>query len=244
MKNIFIYLILFTFFILSGTGCKRTYYDLITYDAPHPLVHEVLVDTQKITTFVGADISLMKGDYDGERVFISRINYTKTVTKDHGFMNIGGTVYGGYYKVNGLGPYQEDNYTAIDYNGQKFGFGAMGNLKMGINLKFSNFKLGIGADLYAGLEGGQFLNFRKDAKSKGIIDAYDNPVTATLNMFLFNSYRFSPSSLVNFQINVGTPGFISPILNYQNRDNVYYLSYMPQIERVNIGFMTSLSKIF
>lgn len=244
MKKFFIYLTIFTSFILSGTGCKRTYYDLITYDIPNPIVNEVIVDTQNIKKFVGTDISIMNGEYSGERIFILRTNYTQTVTKNHGFINLGGTIYGGFYKVDGLGPYQEDNYTANDYNGQKIGFGITGNLKMGVNLKISNFKLGLGADVYGGLEEGQFLSFRKDAKSKGIIEAFDDPITGMINLFLFSSYYFSPSSLVNFQINLGTPGFISPILTYQQRDNVYYLSYMSQIERINIGFMTSLTKIF
>lgn len=244
MKKFFILFILIAFFLLSGTGCKRRYYDLITYNSPTQIISEVVVDTQKITNFVGTDISLMKGRYNGERIFILRTNYANAVTKDHGFINIGGTVYGGFYKVSGLGPYEEENYTSTNYNGNYFGLGATANLKMGLNLKFSNFKLGIGVDLYGGLEGGEYLSFRKDAKSKGVIWGSDDPITAMINGFIFSSYRFLPSSLVNLQINLGTPGYFSPILTYQHRDNVYHLSYMPEVERVNLGFMVSLTKIF
>lgn len=146
------------------------------------------------------------------------------------------------------------DYPNINYDGYKYNLGFAYNLKLGLNFKFSQIKLGTGLDLYGGFEFGSFLNFRRDAIAKHIIEGDNDARFAIGNVFIFTSYYFTPESVLNVILNVRLdrvhngelpPGFISPIISFQSGKYVYYISsgfFIPS--RVNFGIMTSLPTIF
>ncbi len=242
-KTHFILLSFLAYFLFAGNGCnKRVYDSLINYNSPTPIIYESLHDSVKLNKFIGADLRYSKGNYDKEDLALLRLNYSYVSTKENSFSNTSIIAFGGYYKVNGLGPKQGANYTDIDYDGRKWGTGLLGNIKLGLNFKFDDFKLGSGIDFLAGLETGEFLDFRNSAKSQGVIDSDRGWASTNLNIFLFSSYRFQNSSIFNLQLNVGYPGGISPILSYQHRDNIYWISFLGN--RGNIGIMKSLETNF
>ncbi len=231
------------YFIFGGNGCSTRVYDsLINYNSPTPIVYEKVSDSIKINKFVGADLRFGKGDYDKEDLALLRFAFNYVTTKENTFSNTSIIAYGGYYKVDGLGAKQGANYTDINYEGRKWGGGLLGNIKVGLNFKFTNFKLGSGIDFLAVAEIGEFLDFRNTAKELGVIDSDRGWASANFSLFLFGAYQFQNSSILSFQINLGKPGLFSPILSYQINDNVYWISYSGN--RGNLGFMTSINKIF
>lgn len=244
MKKIFkIIVVVLIYFIFSGNGCsKRVYNSLINYNSPTPIIYEVVRDSVRKNKFFGTDFRYSRGDYDQEELSLLRLNYTYILTKKNAFSNTSLMAFGGYYKVYGLGPKEGVNYTDINYNGIKWGGGVAGNIKIGLNLNFTNFKVGTGIDFLAGMETGEYLNFRNSASKNGIIESQSGWIHANFNWFIFSTYSFRNSSILNFQVHLGYPGRFSPILSYQYDENVYWISYFG--DRGNIGYMISLKKLF
>ncbi len=118
------------------------------------------------------------------------------------------------------------------------GGGLLGNIKVGLNFRFSNFKLGSGIDFLSGFETGEFLDFRNSAKEKGIIYSDIDWASANFSVFLFGAYHLNNNSILKIQLNVGLPGILSPIMSYQIEEKVFWISYSG--DRGIVGFMTSL----
>lgn len=244
MKKLKLFILsIFVYFIFAINGCNKRVYDaLINYNSPTPIVFETITDSNKVNKFLGADIRYSKGSYADENLALLRLTFNYVTTKDHAFSNTSVIGYGGFYTVNGLGAKQGYNFTDINFDGRKWGAGLLGNIKVGINFKFTNFKLGSGIDFLAGAETGEFLDFRNSAHKLGVIESNNGWASASLSLFFFGSYKFENSSFLNLQINLGKPGFISPIISYQQKEKVFWMSYL--IDRGNLGFMTSLGSIF
>lgn len=244
MKKIRLLIISFLiYFIFSGNGCNKRVYDtLINYNSPTPIIFETVSDSNRVNKFLGADFRYSKGSYAHEDLAQLRLTFNYVTTKEHAFSNTSIIGYGGFYTVDGLGAKQGANFTDISFDGRKWGGGLLGNIKVGVNFKFTDFKLGAGIDFLAGVETGEFLDFRNTAKKLGVIDSDRDWASANFSLFSFCSFQLEQSSLLNIQINVGKPGFISPIISYQQKEKVFWMSYSG--DRGNLGFMTSLESIF
>lgn len=244
MKKIRLFIIsLLVYFIFGGNGCSKRVYDaLINYNSPTPILFETVSDSNKVNKFVGADLRYSKGSYLEEDLAQMRLTFNYVTTRDNAFSNTSIIGYGGFYNVDGLRAKQGENFTDINFDGRKWGGGLLGNIKVGLNFKFTDFKLGTGIDFLAGVETGEFLDFRKTAQELGVIESERNWANANFSVFLFGSYQLQNASLLNFQINLGKPGMFSPIISYQNKEKVFWISYSGN--RGNLGFMTSLGSIF
>lgn len=244
MKKLnFILISVIAYFLFGGNGCnKRVYDSLSNYNSPTPILFEQISRSDTINKFIGFDFRYSLGSYDKEDLALLRLNFSHVTTKTHAFSTTSIIGYGGFYNVDGLTPKQGHNFTDVNFNGRKWGGGLLGNVKVGLNFKFSNFKVGSGIDFIAGVETGEFLDFRESAQQKGVIESNSGWASANLSMFLFTSYQFQNSSKMNFQINVGQPGMLSPIISYQREEKVLWISYSGN--RGNLGFMTSLGSIF
>jgi hypothetical protein len=244
MKKIYIFFISFLiYFLFAGNGCnKRVYDSLISYNSPTPIIYETIKDSIRLNKFVGADLRYSSGNYHQEDLAMLRFTYNYVTSRKNTFSNTSLISYVGYYKIDGLAPKKENSFTDINFNGRKWGGGLLGNIKVGVNFNFTNFKLGSGIDFYAGVETGEFLDFRETAKAMGVIDSNRGWASANFNLFLFGAYKFKNLSILNLQLNLGSPGGISPILSYQNKENIYWISYSGI--GGNVGFMTSLGSIF
>lgn len=244
MKKLnFILISITAYFLFGGNGCSKRVYDTLSnYNSPTPILFEQISRTDTINKFIGGDFLYSKGSYDNEDLALLRLNFSRVTTKNHAFLTTSIIGYGGFYNVDGLSPKQVDNFTDVNFNGRKWGGGLLGNVKVGMNFKFSNFKVGSGIDFIAGVETGEFLDFRESAQKLGVIKSNNGWASANLSLFLFTSYQFQNSSKLNFQINVGQPGILSPIISYQREEKVLWISYLG--DRVNLGFMTSLGSIF
>ncbi len=244
MKKIKIVIISFLiYFIFGGNGCnKRVYDSLINYNSPTPIIFETVSDSSRNNKFLGADFRYSKGNYAHEDLAQLRLAFNYVTTKENAFSNTSIIGYGGFYNIDGLEAKQGANFTDINFNGRKWGGGLLGNIKVGLNFKFTGFKLGAGIDFLAGVETGEFLDFRNSAQKLGVIESERGWASANFSLFSFCSFQLEQSSLLNIQINVGKPGLISPIISYQQKEKVFWVSYSGN--RGNLGFMTSLQSIF
>ncbi len=238
--------ILFTFpiiLIIFQAGCKRVYYKIIRLESSSPLIYEVKVDTNKINAFGGIDYAYIEGYYEGEKVDVIRLSYTSSITQKHTITNYHLSIYSGRYFVSGLSPRYGYNFTDIDFNGYKWAFGANASFKAGANFNFSEFRLGLGIEPNINLEFGDYYNFRKDASNTGVIENADGVFNFFVNIFPYLSYYFDDSKLMNFQLNLGYPGGISPVLSYQFGSNIFWVGYIPATIRLNIGYMMDFNSI-
>lgn len=234
MKSIF--LVVFTLigsFIFMGNGCgKRTYYQLITYDAPTPLVFEVVKDTTRFNSFVGLDFMHFSNPYPDENIQIARLTYQNSNTKKFSVTNLNFQVFAGNYRVSGIdGVYSQDSI----YNGNKFGLGGRASISMGINFNIKGFRIGLGIEPSLNLDFGEYLNFRKNASNDGVIESNDDFIKLYLNIFPYLSIPFGKSTILNLQTNVGMPGGFSPIISLQVENSIVWISYLNQ--RTNVGYM-------
>lgn len=244
MKKIKIVIISFLiYFTFGGNGCNKRVYDtLINYNSPTPIIFETVNESSENNKFLGTDFRYSRGSYAQEDLTQLRLTFNYVTTKEHDFSNTSIIGYGGFYNVDGLEAKQGANFTDINFNGRKWGGGFAGNVKVGLNFKFSSFKLGSGIDFLLGLEVGEFLDFRNTAQKLGVIESERGWATANFNLFFFSAYQFQNSSILNFQINLGKPGLFSPILSYQKNETVIWGSFSGN--RGNFGVMKSLGSIF
>lgn len=236
-------LIALSVLFIFGSGCKRAYYNLMKLDSATPLVYEVEIDTSNIKTFGGIDYGYIRGQFEGEKVDIFRVYYTSTSTKKHSIFNLQLSAYAGRYLVSGLGPYSGGNFTAINYDGYKWAYGATASFKSGINFNFSDFRLGIGLEPMFILEFGDYYSFRIDAAEQGVISNEDGFANLLVNVFPYLSYYFDKNKLIAFQISLGLPGGISPVLSYQSGSNIFWIGYIPTTIRFNVGYMKDFNSI-
>lgn len=225
--------VLISSFFFMGNGCgKRTYYQLIAYDSPTPLVYDVRRDTTSQKNFAGLDVLLFDGNYQGERINIIRLSYLKTNTKKFFVTNLNFQVFAGNYKVYGLdGIFTQDSI----YDGNKCGFGARASISGGVNFNIKGFRIGLGIEPSLNLDFGEYLTFRKNAFNNGVIENNDDFIKLYLNIFPYLSIPLGKGTLLNLQTNVGMPGGFSPIISLQIEDYLIWVSYLSA--RANVGLM-------
>ena len=206
------------------------------------MVSEINHKPDTSSKYLGMDLTLSKGDYDSENLQLLKVSYLSANTQDHINVNLEGFGYTGYYKVVGL---------RENYDGAKNFIGLGGNIDLSVNFKIEDFKFGAGIDLGLGLEIGEYYNFRKDAGGAGIIDDENSPVFIMLSLFPVFSYQFSESTILSAQINIGSPGLISPTLVLNDNRLVYWLSWLPERgisfdnygQRIAFGIKVGLNNI-
>ncbi len=235
----FILIILFSSFFFLGNGCgKRTYYQLITYDSPTPLVYEVIKDTTRLSSFVGIDAMQYNGYYEDEKIQIVRLNYQYSNTKKFSVENTCFQIIAGNYKVYGI----DGNYILDSiYDGNKFGFGGRVSISGGLNFNIKGFRIGLGIEPSLNFDFGNFYSFRKNAGHLGVINSSADFIKLALNVFPYLSIPLGESSILNFQTNIGYPGFISPLLNFQFDDYILWIGYIQ--DRINLGLMINYNLI-
>lgn len=146
------------------------------------------------------------------------------------------------YQVNGL---------SEQYDGNKSDFGIGGDVNFNINFKINKFKIGLGLNTSAGIEFGEYYNFRKSAVKAGVIENNNDLFFFMFSVFPVLSYDISESITISSQINIGLPGIISPGVVLNNNGYVYWLSWLPDRDishnyygqRITLGFMIDMNKL-
>ena len=211
---------------------------MITYDSPTPMILEVKNDSTSGNSFAGLDYMYMNGNYQGEKINIVRLSYQTSNTKKFSVTNFNFQVFYGNYLVKGI----DNSYTSIKgYDGIKSGFGARASVMGGLNLNIKEFRLGLGIEPSINFDFGDYHSFRIDASEKGIIESDAGFMDFNLNIFPYISIPVSKNSLINLQMNIGFPGFISPIISLQKENYIFWAGYA--VTRVNAGLMVNYDLI-
>ncbi|GBD90036.1 hypothetical protein BMS3Abin04_00752 [bacterium BMS3Abin04] len=240
MKNKFISISIILIAVFTS-GCLRTYFPAVYESSAAPMVFETNNSDSIRSKYVSADLTISKGSYKNESLYLLRGSYIIANTADHINTNLKLFGYSGIYKVAGLGK----------YNGGKSLFGLGTDLGFNINFKINKFKVGIGLSAGFGAELGGYYNFRKSANRENLIDSKIGLFYVSLTAFPIFAYEFSESTILSAQINIGFPGILSPSIVLNNNDQVYWLSYMPNYDsrdksigrRIVLGFMINLNKL-
>ncbi|MFN4111028.1 MAG: hypothetical protein ACK4G1_02040 [Ignavibacteria bacterium] len=232
-------LILISTFFFMGNGCgKRTYYQLIAYDSPTPIIFEVKMDSVRTNAFAGIDYMHMNGYHENEKINIVRLNYQTTNTGKFNLSNFSLQAFYGTYFVKGIdGQYTSDSV----YDGIKSGYGARVSYTGGLNFNIKGFRLGIGVEPSVNFDFGEYYHFRTNADRKGVIESNADFIKLNLNIIPYVSIPVSGNSLINMQMNVGIPGFISPIISLQVDNQIFWAGY--NVDRMNFGLLVNWDTI-
>lgn len=224
-------------------GCLRTYYPAVYQTSASPIIFQNPGAIDTIGRFGSVDYSTARGQYSDELFQMLRFGYLRVDTHDNFNFNSGINVYTGNYRVSGV---------SFKYDGTKNFIGVAGIIKFNINFKIKNFKMGIGSDIGVGFEFGDYYNFRKSAGDENLISS-DNTklIQLYLSVFPIFNYKFSETTNLSMQMNIGVPGVLSPCALLNNDDYVYWISWIPNrearatlySERIVFGFMMSLNKL-
>lgn len=238
MKNIVAICILIIASILFS-GCLRSYYPVAYHSSAPPNSVQINNTSNEYSDFINASTTISKGEYPGEKFNLFKLGYLTAKTGDHYNFNIGFFGQGGSYKVVGL---------VEQYNGNKSFYGFGSEISALINLKFEQFKFGLGSNMGLGFELGEYYDFRKNATKNDIIDGQDNFVVGMINIFPYISYQISESTTLSTQLNVGLPNGFSPILQINNEFISFWVNWTPQkfytdkvtTQRVSVGVMVNV----
>ncbi len=220
---------------LNFPGCLRTYYPAIYYTGSYPMISETEDSLKSNSKYLGADLNITKAGYEQESLQLLKANYVVVDTKD--YYNVNERIYGyaGNYKVAGLN----------GYNGNKSVFGLGAEFSACLTLKIYDLKLGLGFNIGGAAEFGSYYNFRKNAEKESIIDGDKRLFLPMFSTFPLISYKFSDSTILSTQANIGLPGLFSPSLVLNNKSYVYWLSWLPDPDnklgsRLVLGFTMNL----
>jgi len=240
-----IYITLFMVSIIS-TGCLRTYFPSVYESSETPMIFEIDNNDTLSSKYISADLTLTQRKDNSESMQLMKANYIISHTKDHINTNVRLFGFSGVYNVSGL----------EKFNGTKTIFGFGGNLGVNFNFKVNEFRFGFGGNFGLGVEFGEYYSFRKTAKEEGIIKSETGLPFLSLTIFPILAYQFSGSTILSSQLDLGFPGLLSPSLVLNNNDNLYWLSWGPDLtfglgnqnfdsemgQRVAIGFFINLNK--
>lgn len=238
MKNIVAICILVIASILFS-GCLRTYYPVSSLNSAPPIATKLDYSDDQNSDFISASTTFGNAEYEKEKFKLLKFSYIIANTGDHYIFNLEGFGQVGSYNVVGLNE---------NFDGEKsfYGFGASASAL--INFKFENVKLGVGTNLGFGFELGEFYNFRKQAQKENIISDSDNYVFPMVSAFPYISYQFNESTSISSQINIGTPGFINPIIQLNKEYFSLWINWVPNrlswnkatTERISVGVMVNV----
>jgi len=236
-------LFLINIFLIAAftSGCLRTYFPAVYESSATPMVFETNNSDSIRSKYVSGDLTISKGSYKNESLYLLRGSYIIANTKDYINTNLKLFGYSGMYKVAGLGK----------YNGGKSLFGLGTDLGVNVNFKINRFKVGMGLSAGFGVELGGYYNFRKSEDRENLVDSKIGLLYVTLTAFPIFAYKFSKSTILSMQANIGLPGILSPSIVLNNSNQIYWLSYMPNYDsrdksigrRIVLGFMINLNKL-
>ena len=239
-KQIAVLLVIFLLFLQNG--CLRTYYPALSHSSAPPLVAETNNAFDVSSKYLGTDFTIAKGSYDNELVKLMRINFLLVNTQDHTNFNLEGFGYTGNYRVSGLDAIYDGNKSLL-------GFGA--NAKFNVNFKFNKVKIGMGLNLGAGLEFGEYYQFRKDAEAAHRISDENNLIFVLLYGTPMVSYEFTESTILSLQASAGLPGVLTPSLVLNHNKISYWVCWLPDKNisenyygtRITFGVMIGLQDL-
>lgn len=228
-------------------GCLRTYYPMYYYSNPLPIVNETDNNLEEGSKFLSLDFNSSEGEYDNEFTKIFKGSYVYSNTQNHSNFNFSLYGFGGSYKVSGI-----DNYSFLNsekFDGNKTAFGAGADMKFALNFKFDKVKLGAGLTFALTTEFGKYTNFREEAKKQNLIDSEQSWIFVTGSGFPYLSFELADDMNLTAQLNIGYPGFVSPILSLNKANticwiNIIYNGYDEQVIRTALGVMVDVNQIF
>ncbi len=236
------YFLLFSMSLLF-CGCLRTYYPLYYSSSSLPLINETDNNLEMTSEYFSMDITYSDGRYEDEFSHTFRSSYVSSNTQPHTNFNYSLFGFGGSYKVSGVVGYDNKKY-----DGNKSAFGVGGDIKVGLNLKLSNLKVGIGSSCGLILEFGNYTTFRSEAYSKGTIESEHGWLFYSVSIFPYLVYEFSGDIALSTQLNLGSPGSISPVIALNNQGTLCWISLYPPnengLKRVAMGVMMDMNKLF
>jgi len=221
-------LVLLFFVVLSQmlTGCLRSYAPLYYQASATPVIFEPEQSGRKQEKYVRADLLFADGEHKNESLQMLRLSYFAVNTTD--YFNINGRLFGYYgnYNVSGMG----------EADGSKNAYGIGGEISAKVNLKVQRFKFGVGASLGAASEFGAYYTFRKNGNQRDEIYSPKDWAFLTLSLFPMIAYEFPGQDVLSFQVNLGMPGALSPIVAWNRRGAVYWLSYLNGLDDDNVYY--------
>jgi len=228
-------------------GCLRTYYPMYYYSNPLPIVNETDNNLDEGSKFLSLDFTSSEGEYEDEFTKIFKGSYIYSNTQNHSNFNFSLYGFGGSYKVSDLYDYGEQ--PPKKYDGNKTAFGAGTDLKLALNFKFDKVKLGVGLTCALTTEFGQYTNFRKEANKENAIDSEQGWIFVIGSGFPYLSFELADDMNLTAQLNIGYPGFISPIISLNKANticwiNIIYNAHDQQLFRAALGIMVDMNQIF
>lgn len=231
---------------ITSIGCLRTYYPMYFYSSPLPVVNETDSNIDMGSNYLDVDFIHSDGGHDGEITNMLRGSYTYANTQRFTNFNLSFFGFGGSYKVFGLD--HESGFSQKTYDGLKNNLGLGADMKLGANFKFGNIKVGLGSNVGIVSEFGEYTNFRLSATQDERIHSEQRTLFYTVNLFPYFVYQFSETTILSAQLNLGTPGFASPIVAVNQSGKVYWLclvtDFKRELNKINFGVMVELNEIF
>lgn len=217
------------------------------YSSPLPIVNEIDNDLDEGNKFISLDFTSSEGGYSDEFIRIVRGSFVYSNTHDHDNFNFTLFGFGGSYNVFGVDNYSFQTSQKLDGNKSAFGIGT--DIKFALNFKINKLKLGLGLTCSAVTEFGQYTNFRSEAKKLNLINSEQTWIFVIGSGFPYLTYEFADDLLLTTQLNIGYPGFISPIISLNNENaicwiNVLYSEHDQQVIRTALGVMVDMNQIF
>lgn len=238
MKKLLVNCIL-VFASISFSGCLRTYYPVSSLNSAPPMATKLDYSNDNNSDFLSTSATFGNAEYEEETFNSLKLSYIFVNTGNHYNFNIEGFGQGGFYNVVGL---------SEKFDGKKsfYGFGA--NASVLVNFKLEKFKLGIGTNLGVGIELGEFYDFRKQAQKENMISESDNLIYPMVSVFPYLSYQLSECNSISSQINIGAPGFVNPIVQFNNEYFSVWVNWLPYkfqwdkvtTERISVGVMLNI----
>lgn len=228
-------------------GCLRTYYPMYYYSTPLPIVNETDNNLAEGSKFLSLDFTSSEGEHGDEFTKILKGSYVYSNTQNHSNFNFSLYGFGGSYKVSYL--YDYSLQPPKKYDGNKSAFGAGADMKFVLNFKFDKVKLGMGLACSVTTEFGKYTNFRAEAEQQNVIESKQAWIFVNGSGFPYLSFELADDMNLTAQLNIGYPGFFSPILSLNKANNICWINIIynahdQQLFRAALGVMADMNQIF
>lgn len=212
--NLF-FLLITTAFLLQG--CRPYYPPALSGTRMPSIVSNPKSKYNENSYYIGVDASNAFGYNSNEHNLNFRNHFLIINSTKYRVDNIGFFIYGEEYKVGAV----------YKYNG-KYGYYGFGpEVSLALYLPIKSIDIGLGAYFTYAYESGEFLKFRKKVGKEELADAYTGNWAGYISLFPIIRAHLNEKSVVSILCGVGSPGFISPSISFNNEKINFWFSFIP-----------------